>query len=132
MLLPIVRWTHLLAAAVWTGGLLTLGALVPALRQAGADRAMLQAAARRFGVVSWTAMGVAIATGVLQVHLMHLPWAFGKLHIKLGMVGLTVAITLYHQVTARSSSPRARGMVQGLILLCSLGIFAAAVHLGGT
>jgi len=132
MLLLAVRWTHLLAAAVWTGGLLTLAALVPALRRAGADRAMLQAAARRFGVVSWAAMGVAIGSGLLQVHLMNLPWAFGKLHLKLGMVGITVAITLYHQLTARHSSPAARGAVQGLILLASLGVFAAAVHLGAS
>ncbi len=130
MLLLVLRWTHLLAAAVWTGGLLTLGALVPALRRAGASRPMLQAAARQFGRVSWTAMAVALGTGVAQVELMGLPWSWGRLHMKLGMVGLTVVLAGIHQATARRSSPAQRGAVQGLILLASLGVFAAAVALG--
>ena len=36
---------HVLAATIWVGGQLTLGVLVPVLRQAGAD--VPQAAARR-------------------------------------------------------------------------------------
>jgi putative copper export protein len=50
-----LRFFHLLGAMVWVGGLITLGALVPALRKAGADRALLQAAARQFGRLSWVA-----------------------------------------------------------------------------
>ena len=129
-MLPYVRFFHLLAAAVWTGGLLTLAALVVALRKAGAQRELLQGAARMFGRVSWTAMIVAIATGLWQVHLMHLPWTYGRLHIKLGLVALAVVLALGHQLTARRSSPAARGIVQLLIILVSLGIYGAAVALG--
>ena len=56
---------HVLAATVWVGGQLTLAALVPALRAAGADIPGL--AARRFNVVAWPAFGVLIATGVWNV-----------------------------------------------------------------
>lgn len=52
--LAVVRWVHLVAAAVWLGGLITLAALVVALRREGADRALLQASARMFARVSWT------------------------------------------------------------------------------
>ena len=56
---------HVLAATVWVGGQLTLAALVPALRAAGADIPRL--AARRFNVVAWPAFGILIATGVWNV-----------------------------------------------------------------
>lgn len=130
----LVRWLHLLAAAVWTGGLITLGALIPALRKAGADRSVLQAAARQFGRVSWSAMGVAVVTGVIQLLRLDLGTsmrtAFGqRLFIKLLLVGLAAALALGHQLTARRTTPAVRGIIQGLILLLSLGIFAAAVAL---
>ena len=60
--LPAIRWLHLLAASVWTGGLIVLGALVVALRRAGVEREVLRAAARQYG-----AYENSIGTG--QVHL---------------------------------------------------------------
>lgn len=130
MLLPFVRWVHLLSVSVWTGGLLVLAALVVALRKAGAERALLQAAARQFGRVSWIAMGLAVVTGLAQVHLMAMPWTYGRLHVKLGLVALAIALALGHQLTARRSSPAARGIVQLLIIVVSLAIYGAAVWLG--
>lgn len=55
-------FVHVLAAAVWAGGQLTLAGLVPALRSTaeGAPRA----AARAFNKVAWPAYGVLVATGV--------------------------------------------------------------------
>jgi putative copper export protein len=52
---------HVLAATVWVGGQLVLGALVPVLRRAGAD--VPRAAARAFGRVGWTAFAVLVVTG---------------------------------------------------------------------
>lgn len=127
--LLVARWVHLLAAATWMGGLVVLGVAVVALRRAGADRSLLQAVARAFAKVSWTAMAIAIPTGLLQVVGMQLPWSYGRLHAKLGIVALTVVLALVHQLTARKSSARARGILQTLILVASLGIFAAAVML---
>ncbi|MCX4245337.1 hypothetical protein [Paraliomyxa miuraensis] len=127
--LLVLRWVHLLAAATWTGGLIVLAALVVALRRAGAERSLLQAAARQFGRVSWAAMGVALVTGVVQVELHGWPWTYGRLHTKLGLVALTVGLAAYHQRTASRSSPALRGVVQLLILIASLGVFGAAVAL---
>ena len=121
----IIRWVHLLGAATWTGGLITLGALVPSLRKAGADRPMLQAMARQFGKISWTAMAVAVFTGLWQVDRLDVPW--GDLGWKLTLVGLAVGLALAHQLTARRTSPAVRGILQGVILLVSIAIFAAAV-----
>jgi len=127
--LPYVRYVHLLAAALWMGGLVTMWAIVSVLRKAGAERPLLRAAARRFGWISWAAIAVAIATGLGQVLLMGLPWTYWRLHMKMGLVALTALVALVHQLTAHRTSPAARGVIEGLILLLSLGIFAAAVSL---
>ena len=124
-----VHWLHLVAASVWTGGLIVLAALVVAMRKAGATRELLQATARQFGRVSWTAMVIALITGVGQVHLKGYSWTAGRLHWKLAAVAVAIAIAAFHQFTARRSSPAVRGVVQLLILAASLGIFGVAVML---
>jgi putative copper export protein len=121
-----VRYFHLLGAMVWVGGLITLGALVPAMRKAGADRSMIQAVARQFARVSWAAFGVAVLTGgwvvVDYLDFPALPW-------KLGLVAVTGGLALWHQFAAGTQSAKVRGIVQGIILATSLGVVAAAVAL---
>jgi putative copper export protein len=56
---------HVLATTVWVGGQLTLAAVVPVLREAGAD--IPRAAARRFNQVAWPAFAVLIITGIWNV-----------------------------------------------------------------
>jgi putative copper export protein len=56
---------HVLAATIWVGGQLTLAAVVPVLRKAGAD--IPRAAARRFNQVAWPAFAVLIITGIWNV-----------------------------------------------------------------
>jgi len=56
---------HVLAATVWVGGQITLAALVPALRAAGAE--IPKAAANAFNKVAWPAFGVLLVTGVWNV-----------------------------------------------------------------
>jgi putative copper export protein len=121
-----VRFFHLVGAMVWVGGLITLGALIPALRKAGADRSMLQAVARQFARVSWVAFAVAVLTGgwavIDYLDARALPW-------KLGLVAITGGLAAWHQLAARNQSARMRGILQGLILVSSLGVVAAAVAL---
>jgi putative copper export protein len=56
---------HVLAAAVWVGGQITLAALVPALRAAGTE--VPRAAARAFNRIAWPAFGVLVLTGLWNV-----------------------------------------------------------------
>ncbi len=121
-----IRWLHLVAMAVWVGGLITLGALVAALRRHGVEREVLQAIARRFGVVSWTAMGVLVPTGLFQA--LNRGWD-GRLVTKAALVVLLVAFALWHQLAARRQSPALRGALQGAILVVSLGVVALSVLL---
>ena len=124
-----LRFVHLVAAAVWVGGLLTLGALVPIVRRNGGSTDLLRAMARQFGRVSWTAMVLAVVTGVWQVQRLGIDWGASELSLKLGLVVVVVALAAVHQFTARRTSAALRGAIQGVILLVSLGIVAAAVAL---
>jgi putative copper export protein len=56
---------HVLAAAVWVGGQITLAALVGVLRRLGAG--VPRTAARRFNQVAWPAFGVLVATGIWNI-----------------------------------------------------------------
>ena len=134
MLDDTIRFIHLIAASVWVGGLITLAALVSAVRRAGADRSVLKMMARRFGRVSWTAMAVAVTTGIVQLARSNVSLGTDTdyavaLFVKLSLVGIAVALAIIHQVTAARTTPAVRGSVQGLILLVSLGIVAAAIAL---
>jgi putative copper export protein len=55
---------HVLAATVWVGGQITLAALVPVLRRAGAD--IPRTAGRRFSQIAWPAFEVLVITGDLE------------------------------------------------------------------
>ena len=123
----LVKWVHLLAAAVWTGGLIVLAFLVGAIRKQTDDIEVLRAAARRFGAVSWTAMAVAITAGVWMYTELGLPWS--RFDVKGGLIVLAIVLSAVHQFTAKRTSPALRGIIQLAILVLSIGIFGAAVAL---
>jgi putative copper export protein len=60
---------HVLAAAVWVGGQVTLAGLVPGLRDLGED--VPRTVARRFNRIAWPAFAVLVATGIWN--LLELP-----------------------------------------------------------
>ena|SRR3990172_1656219 len=130
MLDDLIRWLHVLAAAVWVGGMITVAALVPVLRKAGVERAVIQAAARRFGAAAWTALTVSAVTGVIQLSRLGVEVRGNTvLMTKLALVGLSVGLTFVHQEIARDVSPAMRGVMEGMLLLLGLGILYAAVSL---
>jgi len=89
---------HVLAATVWVGGQITLGALVPVLRSAGAD--VPKQAARAFGRIAWTAFAVLVVTGIWNVAAGRDTDAGGyqvTLGLKLGVVALSGLAAYAHQ-----------------------------------
>jgi putative copper export protein len=88
---------HVLAATVWVGGQITLGALVPVLRSAGADVPRL--AARRFGRIAWSAFVVLVITGIWNIAAASDTNASGyqaTLGLKLGCVVLSGLFAWWH------------------------------------
>ncbi len=125
--LEIVKSIHLIAAAVWTGGLLVLAFSVTAIRSATDDTEVLRSVARMFARVSWIAMGVAIVSGVW----LYLFWnlQLSDLSVKWALIGLSIALALGHQLTAKRTPPAIRGIMQLIIIVLAIGIFVAAVQL---
>ena len=120
-----VFYIHLLGATVWIGGLIVMGGLVPAVRKATDDRAVIQAMARRFGAISWIALGLLFVTGgILAID----NWS-QALIIKVGLVLMVMMLAAWHSVMGSDQSPKMRGAIQGVILVLSLLILAAAVAL---
>lgn len=68
----LVRFLHVLGAAVWVGGMIALGAVaVPAARSAGdaaAGRRVITSAARRFGAIGAVTLAVIAGTGFGLIH----------------------------------------------------------------
>jgi len=99
-----LRIVHLLAAVVWVGGTVSLVfvAVPPVQRLQGEERArVLRGFGRRWRPIGWSALGVAIATGIA------LAWRDGVfdtapdrvdwlLTIKGALVGLVVAGSYLH------------------------------------
>ncbi len=110
---------------MWIGGLIVMGGLVPAVRKATDDRTVIQAMARRFGVISWIALSLLVVTGgVLATD----NWS-QTLILKVGLVLIVAMLAAWHSVMGSDQSPKTRGATQAVILLLSLLILAAALNL---
>ena len=123
----LLKWIHLLAAAVWTGGMIVLAFLVVAIRKTSSDIEVLRAMARTFAWVSWVAMAIATITGIVNYTSLGLGWS--RFSLKGTLITLSIALALWHQVTAKRSSPAVRGIGQAAILILAVAIFGAAVVL---
>ena len=101
---------HVLAAAIWVGGQLTLAGLVPVLRPFGPDAT--RAAARRFNVVGWSAFAVLVVTGTWNLFAVDVGDASDEylvtLFVKLLIVALAGAGAALH-VASRSTVALAVG-----------------------
>jgi putative copper export protein len=113
-----IRALHLIAAAVWAGGLVFLGVAVGAARKALADReriALFRQLGRRFLVVGGVAMLVLIATGSSMAS--DRLAAFGdlfdtdygkRLSEKLALVIAVIGLTAFHSFVQGPAVSRLR------------------------
>jgi putative copper export protein len=121
-----VYYLHLLGAAVWVGGLIVVAILVPVIRRLTDDVEVVRAVARRFGTVSWVALGVQVTTGTIMI--LDRAWT-GPLAVKIGLVMISAMLAVWHAVAAREQRPATRGAIQGGILTLGLVIVWVATYL---
>lgn len=119
-------YIHVVAATVWVGGLIVMAGLVPAVREVTDDRTVIRAIAQRFGVLSWSALGILVITGVAMLLIgFNLSTA---LTAKIGLVFAAAAMAAWHMVSARHQTPRRRAMTQATILLLALVIVGLSIN----
>lgn len=124
--MTVVLYLHLLGATIWVGGLITLGVTMSAVRSANGDRAVVNAIARRFGVLSWTAMALLVITGLIQAT--RYGWT-GLLLIKMSLVLASILLAIWHNLGARTQPPGTRTLIQSALLVLALAILGVAVAL---
>jgi uncharacterized membrane protein len=152
-------WLHLLAAIAWIGGMVFLSlVLVPILKRepfAAQRGTLIRAAALRFRLVAWSAIGVLLMTGPLLV--MSRGWSLGEpagwpvvLIVKLTLIAILLMLTVAHdlfigprvgrilQIPEPSRTGHERLLVASsswlprLSLLLALAVLFAAVSLART
>ena len=121
---------HVTAAAVWVGGQITLGGLVPTVRKEAPE--LTTALARRFARLAWPAYVVLIGTGmwnIVATHPSHQTSAWkAVLSAKITVVVLAGAAAFAHQ---RVRGPKAIAIWGALAGLSSLSALAMGVALSG-
>ncbi len=125
----VLRTIHLVAAAIWVGGMIAFAVVVASLRRADVPRSKLKAAARSVAHLSWTAMAVSILTGIAQIELLHISWSYPRLHQKIAVVASAIAVALLHQIFAKKMNPSVSRATEVMLLVLSVLILAAAVRL---
>jgi putative copper export protein len=122
----VISYLHLLGATVWVGGLIALAATMAAVRNVTDDRRVISVIARRFAALSWIALAVLVATGLILTA--DYGWT-GLLIIKVALVLASLILVIWHTLGARTQLPAVRGMIQGSILILALVILGVAVAL---
>jgi putative copper resistance protein D len=118
-------WLHVLAAAVWIGGMVFLAAvLVPALRRpdlAAGRAALIHDTGLRFLRLGWACLAALAATGVFNLGQRAVAWSdvadprfwqsgFGRvLGLKLGLVATILALSALHDFVL---GPRATALLR--------------------
>lgn len=94
------RWLHVLAAITWIGGMLFIAlVLVPVTRRlddAGLRARLVHAVGLRFRAVGWIALGVLVATGLVNLWLYPFLLASPRFRWKAGLVVLALILSAFH------------------------------------
>ncbi len=94
----IVRFLHLLAAAVWIGGQAALFIAVPVIRERVPDAsAVIGIIGRRFGAIAGPALLVLLVTGMLQADHLGVMDA-RQVREKMGLLALIIVLTVVHAI----------------------------------
>ena len=119
---------HVIAASVWVGGQVVLGALVPVLREISPEAP--KKAANQFAKVAWPFFGLAVVTGIWNLLEIDVGDRSTSYHVTLGVKLLVVALAgTSAAVHSLTPSPAIRGITGGLGLIASLAAVVFGVML---
>ncbi len=116
----VLHYVHLLSMAFFVGGQLVVGVAIVPVERSAPDAERMRAIGRRFGIGSLVALGLLVLTGVWMASDAGL-WALGTLQIKLGLVGVVVALTTIHLLWPKQHALQA-GILLGSLAIVWLGV----------
>lgn len=114
----LARSLHLIAAITWIGGMLFVAlVLVPVTRRIGDPvlRARLfHEVGVRFRIVGWIALGLLVASGILNLVLRPYLMTVPRFQVKLGLVVVALVLAAVHDVVLgpRAGAPGAHPAVR--------------------
>lgn len=116
---------HLLAAAVWVGGQIVLGGLVPRVRKTNPEA--LKTIANGFARVAWPAFGITVITGMWNILDVDVSAMDSSYHVTLGIKIVVVMLAGFAAAAHANTKSKLILALGGAIgLLASLG----ALYLG--
>ena len=120
---------HILAVAVWVGGQIVLGGLVPRVRKSNPEA--LKTIANAFGRVAWPAFGLAVVTGMWAILDIDVSAMDSSYHVTLG-VKIVVVMLAGFAAAAHANTKRKLVLALGgaIGLLASLGALYLGILLG--
>ena len=120
---------HILAVAVWVGGQIVLGGLVPRVRKSNPEA--LKTIANAFGRVAWPAFGLAVATGMWAILDIDVSAMDSSYHVTLGVKIVVVMLAGFAAAAHANTKSKLVLALGGAIgLLASLGALYLGVLLG--
>lgn len=122
---------HLLAAAVWVGGQVVLGGLVPRVRKSNPEA--LKTIANGFARVAWPAFAVSVVTGMWSILDIDVSAMDTDYHVTLGLKITLVAVAgLAAAAHANTKNKLVLALGGAIGLLGSLAALYAGVLLGAS
>lgn len=110
----VLPFIHSLAALFWAGSMIFFAAVLTPVLRGGLGpqqrRALIRALAPRYRAAGWASVGLLLITGAMLAWRHGVVWAsdFGRLLIlKLLLVGVMLALTLYHDLALGPRMARA-------------------------
>jgi uncharacterized membrane protein len=137
----LVRFVHLLSAAVWVGGQVALFVAVPVIRAAAGSDAgqILGTIGRRFGALAGPALLLLLVTGMAQASHFDL-WDAHQVREKLAILIVVLVLTAIHGVLGAriargdggpAAVERRRGIARW-ISIANLALGIAAIYLAAS
>lgn len=134
-----VRFLHLAAALTWVGGMLFVAlVLVPVTRRLedpALRRRLMHEAGLRFRTVGWVAMGVLVATGLVNAWLRPELSTLARFWVKVALVALAIALSALHDFVlgpraGRPDAPASMRPAASWLARVNLLLVLAVVYLG--
>ena len=127
----ILLLVHLISASVWLGGMILMGAFVPVLKNFENGIVVTKSLAHRFGQIGWSVYILSLFTGMgMYLYAWNSSVLNNYFHVKMGLFLFAGALTFAHSKFT-NLKPQFKGMIQGLILLSTIGIFYSAIMFSG-